>query len=184
VKRMMTVTAVAVLAACGPGDGQQQQRSDGAPPAAGNAVPQAPPAASGTADSARAAGTQTAAASGADGAAVYGRTCVTCHQANGQGMAGAFPPLSNSEYVTGDKNRMIRIVLHGLQGPITVNGQQFNNVMAPWKQLSDAEIAAVISYVRSNFGNNASAVTAQEVAAQRQATASRTGPYTVAELNR
>lgn len=154
------------------------------PPAAGNALGTAAPPAAAPAPAAPAADTSnaTASAGGADGQAVYGRTCVTCHQANGQGMPGAFPPLADSEWVSGDKNRVIRIVLHGLQGPITVKGQQYNNAMTPWKSLSDAEIAAVVSYVRSNFGNNASPVTAQEVAAQRAATASRTTPYTAAEL--
>ena len=68
--------------------------------------------------------------------------------------------------------------------PITVKGANYNGLMTPWKSLSDVEIAAVLTYERSNFQNNSSAVTAAEVAAQRAATASRTTPYTVAELNR
>jgi mono/diheme cytochrome c family protein len=97
-------------------------------------------------------------------------------------MPGSFPPIAGSEIITGDKARLIRLVLHGLQGPITVHGQRYNNVMPPWKSLSDADMAAVLTYVRSNFGNSASAVTPEEVATERSATASRTTMWTASEL--
>ena len=85
--------------------------------------------------------------------------------------------------MNGDADRMIRIVLHGLQGPITVKRQPYNSVMAAWKAvLSDAEIAAVVSYVRTNFGNTASEVSAADVARVRAATSSQVGPYTAATL--
>jgi mono/diheme cytochrome c family protein len=119
-----------------------------------------------------------------DGRAVFARTCATCHQQNGQGMRGAFPPLVGSTYVTGDKARLIKLVLHGLQGPLVAGGQRYNNVMPPWRSLSDAELAAVLSYVRRTFGNNAGPVTAQEVAQQRAATAQRRTMWTVTELQR
>ncbi len=119
------------------------------------------------------------------GQAVFGRTCTTCHQANGQGLPGAFPPLAKSPYATGSKDKLIRLVLNGLTGPVTVAGQHFNGVMPPWKgQLSDAEIAAVLSYVRNSFGNSADSVSASEVQQQRAATASRTSPWTMQELDR
>jgi mono/diheme cytochrome c family protein len=119
-----------------------------------------------------------------DGRAVFGRTCATCHQQNGQGMRGAFPPLAGSPYVNGDKARLIRIVLHGLNGQLVLHEQRYNGVMPPWKSLSDADMAAVLTYVRNNFGNAAGPVTAQEVARQRAATASRKTMMTVAELGR
>jgi mono/diheme cytochrome c family protein len=119
----------------------------------------------------------------ADGAAVFSSRCAACHQATGQGLPGAFPPLAGSEYVLGDGERVVRIVLRGLTGQVSVKGQDFNGAMPAWAdQLSDAEIAAVLTYVRSSFGNAASAVTPDVVAAQRSATASRTAPWTVGEL--
>jgi len=118
----------------------------------------------------------------ADGQAVFLRVCATCHQRNAQGLPGAFPPLAGSPFAAGPAERMIRIVLNGLSGPVEVRGQRFNNVMPPWKTLSDAEIAAVLTYVRSNFGNTGSAVTPEQVAQVRAATASRTTMWTVAEL--
>ena len=179
----LTLPALALaFAACGGSEPHPRDRADAPPPAAGPALADTGKAAAPAAAPAPAtppAGEPTAAA---DGRAVYARTCQTCHQANGAGLPGAFPPLTASEYVNGDKARLIRIVLHGLTGPITVNGQNYNGLMTPWKMLSDAEIAAVLTYERSNFQNNASAVTAAEVAAQRSATASRTTPYTIAEL--
>jgi mono/diheme cytochrome c family protein len=116
------------------------------------------------------------------GAAVFAGTCIACHQSTGLGMPGMFPPLAGSEFVNGDAGRMIRLVMHGLNGPVNVKGAQFNGQMPPWKQLSEAELAAVITYVRSSWGNSAGAVSAADVAAERTATASRTGPWTVAEL--
>jgi mono/diheme cytochrome c family protein len=121
----------------------------------------------------------------ADGHAVYENRCAACHQATGQGLPGAFPPLAGSEFVLGEAERVVRIVLHGLSGPVTVKGQTFNGAMPAWAdQLSDAEIAAVLTYVRSSFGNAAPAVTSDVVAAQRTATASRATPWTAGELGK
>ncbi|MFC4994206.1 c-type cytochrome [Rubritalea tangerina] len=102
----------------------------------------------------------------ADGAKIYA-TCAACHQANGQGLPGAFPPLAESEWVNGPAENLIRIQLRGLMGPITVKGKQYNSVMPPNAAMSDEDIAAVLTYVRSNFGNKASAVTADQVKALR-----------------
>jgi mono/diheme cytochrome c family protein len=118
-----------------------------------------------------------------DGASVFSGHCAACHQATGQGLPGAFPPLAGSEFVLGDAERVVRIVLRGLSGPVTVGGLSFNGAMPAWAdQLSDAEIAVVLTYVRTSFGNTAPAVTADVVAAQRAATASRTAPWTAGEL--
>ena len=103
----------------------------------------------------------------ARGKAAYLGTCSTCHQLEGQGLASVFPPLAGSDYLMADKPRAIRVVLEGLQGPITVNGQPFNNVMPPLANLTDHEIADVLSYVRNSFGNTGDAVTDAEVAKVR-----------------
>lgn len=102
----------------------------------------------------------------ADGAAAYA-TCAACHQANGAGIPGAFPPLAESEWVNGPVENLIRIQLRGLMGPITVKGTAYNSVMPPNAAMSDDEIAAVLTYIRSNFGNTSSAVTADQVKALR-----------------
>ncbi|MFP4092968.1 MAG: c-type cytochrome [Cyclobacteriaceae bacterium] len=101
------------------------------------------------------------------GQTVYNSYCIACHQKDGSGVPGAFPPLKETDWVQGDKEKLISIVLNGLQGPITVNGEQYNNVMTPHNFLSDDEVAAVLTFVRNSFGNNASEVMAEEVAALR-----------------
>ena len=102
----------------------------------------------------------------ADGAKVYA-TCSACHQPTGAGIPGAFPPLAESEWVNGPVENLIRIQLRGLMGPITVKGTTYNSVMPPNATMSDDQIAAVLTYVRSNFGNKSSAVTADQVKALR-----------------
>ncbi len=171
---LMLAAAACGLAACG---GPKQTGQNGQSAGAQNAQVAAAPADTGAPNARQAAA--------ANGQAVFGRTCVTCHQANGQGLAGAFPPLANSPYVNGDKAKLAKLVLNGLTGPVTVDGKRFNGVMPPWKgQLSDAEIAAVLTYVRSNFGNSSGAVTEQEVQQARAATASRNAPWTIQDLDR
>lgn len=103
----------------------------------------------------------------AGGAKVYGVYCGTCHQRNGQGASGRFPPLAGTTWVTGDKKRLINIVLNGLEGPIEVNGEQFNATMPQHRFLGNEEVANVLTYIRQNFGNKASAVTPEEVEAVR-----------------
>ena len=105
-------------------------------------------------------------AGNSNGAKVFANNCATCHGATGQGVPGSFPPLANNPVVTGDPNKVIGIVLNGLHGSITVNGQTYNGQMPPWKgTLSNKEIADVISYIRGSLGNNkASAVTEAQVA--------------------
>ena len=118
-----------------------------------------------------------------DGAAVFSGRCAACHQGTGLGLPGVFPPLAGSEYVNGDPARLARLVLRGLTGPVTVALAQFNGAMPAWAdQLTDAEVAAVLTYVRSQFGNSSGAVTADVVAQARAATASRTAPWTVGDL--
>jgi len=102
----------------------------------------------------------------AQGATIYTANCSGCHAANGAGLAGQFPPLAKNDYVTGDVKAVIHTLNYGLVGKIKVNGADYNGVMPAWKgQLKDAEIAAVITYIRNSWGNKASAVTAAEVTA-------------------
>lgn len=103
-------------------------------------------------------------ASASDGAVVFVTNCASCHQSNGQGVPGAFPPLAGNPVVTGDPSAVIRIVNNGLQGKIVVNGTAYNGMMPSWRgQISDDKIAAVVTYIRSAWGNRAGGVTPQQV---------------------
>lgn len=102
------------------------------------------------------------------GAYIYEIYCGTCHQRNGRGASGRFPPLANISWVKGDKNLLISIVLKGMEGPIEVNEVQYNGTMPQHSFLSDEEVASVLTHIRQNFGNEASAVTVAEVAAVRK----------------
>lgn len=115
------------------------------------------------------------------GETVYTQTCAVCHQANGNGLPPAFPPLAGSEWVTGNPDTVVRIILHGVGGPIDVGGTTFNGVMPPWgPSLSDDQVAAVATYVRSTWGNTAGPVTADQVAKLRAEP--RAQPWTAEEL--
>ena len=102
------------------------------------------------------------------GGKVYSVYCAACHQRNGKGDSQRFPPLGGSDWVTGDKKRLIEVVLKGLEGPIEVNGQSYNNVMPQHSFLKDQEIAEVLTHIRSSFGNTADAVSTDEVAGIRK----------------
>jgi mono/diheme cytochrome c family protein len=97
------------------------------------------------------------------GKIVYMQFCLSCHMENGEGVPGLYHPLSQTKYVLGDKEWLIKNVLLGQQGPIEVKGQHYNNIMTKLDFLRDKQIAEVLTYVRSNFGNSASAVTEEEV---------------------
>ncbi len=118
-----------------------------------------------------------------DAATLYQQTCAACHQANGQGIPAAFPPLDNSPYVTSDNvERLAAIIVYGLQGPIVVNGQTYTSVMAPLgAQRNDAELAKIATYIRSSWSNQAAAVDAAVFAAVREKYGSR-GMFTIEEL--
>jgi nitrite reductase (NO-forming) len=123
------------------------------------------------------------------GQRVYSTVCIACHQPTGLGLPGMFPPLAESDWVTAKKpDRMIRMVLHGFTGPFTLNGKLFNSpapIMPPQGgALSDEQIAGVLTYVRSNFGNKASAVSVDEVKAIREAEKARAAMWTEAELQK
>lgn len=105
----------------------------------------------------------------------YALACITCHMPNGLGLPGTYPPLAGSEWVTGSEERLISIVLHGLKGPVTVKGQTYNAAAMPafgpvagggynW---SDEKIAAVLTYIRHEWGNAAGPITTEKVAELR-----------------
>ena len=127
------------------------------------------------------------AASIARGQAVYMQVCFACHQPTGMGLPPMFPPLASSDWVNARKpDRIIRMVLHGFTGPITLNGKPFTSpaplMPAQGASLSDSQIADVLTFVRSSFGNKASAVTADQVKAIREAEKARTAMWTEAEI--
>lgn len=97
------------------------------------------------------------------GKKVYDSFCLVCHMADGSGVPGMHPPLIQTEWVTGDKNRLIDITLNGMSGKIEVNGETYNSIMPPHSHLTDKQIADVLTYVRQSFGNNASEITVEEV---------------------
>ena len=109
------------------------------------------------------------------GQALFAGTCSTCHQANGEGLEGVFPPLAKSSYLAQDPKRIVDVVLHGLNGPVTVNGKDFNSVMPPMTQLTDDEIAHISTYVLNSWGNPGGRVDKAEVAARRKAAAPAAG---------
>jgi nitrite reductase (NO-forming)/hydroxylamine reductase len=101
------------------------------------------------------------------GSASYGVACGSCHQADGKGLPNAFPPLAGSDYLKADRNRAIRAVLHGLTGKITVNGKPYDSIMPPMTQLSNIEIANVLTYVLNSWGNSGGEIMPAQVAAIR-----------------
>jgi mono/diheme cytochrome c family protein len=105
----------------------------------------------------------TARASIERGKKVYEKTCLACHQANGSGVPGMNPPLKKTKYILGDKKALIGILQNGLDEEIEINGKYFNNPMPAQAQLTDQEMADVLTYARNSFGNSADPVTVAEV---------------------
>jgi mono/diheme cytochrome c family protein len=121
------------------------------------------------------------ASTSADGGAIYASRCASCHQPEGKGVPGAFPPLAGSPWPTGAEEVPVRIVLHGLQGPIDVLGVTYQGAMPAFgAQLGDAEVAAVLTHVRKSFGNTAGPINEAQVAVVRAV--ERATPWTAAEL--
>lgn len=124
-----------------------------------------------------------ATASGPISGPPYQTVCAPCHQLDGQGLPFAFPPLAGSEWMTKDPETPIRIALLGMSGEIQVNGATFNLIMPPPPALSDAQLAEAITYARTNFGNRASAVNAEQVKRVRESLGARATPWTASELS-
>ena len=124
------------------------------------------------------AGSKPVAGAKADGAAVYAASCAACHQATGAGLPGVFPPLAGSEWVNGHDTTAAAILLHGVTGPLTVKGATYNGAMPTFKaQLDDEQIAALLTHLRSQWGNTGAAVSATVVAKVREDTKARSAPY-------
>lgn len=112
----------------------------------------------------------------ANGKQLFTTNCAACHQATGKGLPGVFPPLDGSEWVLGNERTVANILLHGINGEIAVLGNTFKGSMPAFQQLSDAELAAVASYVRAEWSNKAAAIKPDLVEAERKAS-KRTTPF-------
>ena len=131
----------------------------------------APPSSSGTSGGA------------VDGSSLFISNCSSCHGADGSGIRGAFPPLNGSSIVQGDKGTLVKILLHGLQGPITVRGGQYNGTMPAFGNiLSDEQISATLTYIRSMPENTSGGISAGEVNKIRNETSTQQQPWTPNEL--
>jgi mono/diheme cytochrome c family protein len=120
------------------------------------------------------------------GKSLFSANCITCHQATGQGLPGQYPPLAGSEIVLGEAtNRLIAIVLKGLQGPVTIKGENVNNSMQAWEgQYTDAQLSAILTYIRSDWGNNAPPVPPEAVKQMREELKDRKDQWTFAEITK
>jgi mono/diheme cytochrome c family protein len=118
------------------------------------------------------------------GARIYNQNCVACHQASGLGLPGVYPPIVASDWVQDNPERLIKIVLAGLAGPVVVNGNEYNNAMTAFGRLSDQQIAAVLTYIRTDpdYNNNSYIVSEELVAEVRAEYGARTDPWSQAEL--
>jgi mono/diheme cytochrome c family protein len=117
----------------------------------------------------------------AHGAELYATTCAACHQPSGDGEEGKGPRLRGSPFVLGAKERAIRILLHGLEGPLEIDCRTWDMEM-PAFGAPDADLAAVLTYVRREWGHGVETVSPEEVAAVRAATQERMRPWTAPEL--
>jgi mono/diheme cytochrome c family protein len=113
---------------------------------------------------------------GADGQQIYNANCVACHQASGKGLPGVFPPLDGSEWVNGDERVLANIVLHGINGEMSVMGQTYKGAMPSFGHLGDAELAAVLNHVRGAWTNKSVPLKAELIGQERKAT-TRTTPF-------
>jgi mono/diheme cytochrome c family protein len=160
------IVGALTLAACGGGDQGARDTSDATSSAAGTTGGDA------------AGGTASLVATGEQ---KYGQICASCHMANGLGVEGNFPPLAGSEWLLGDPDVPISIVLHGLQGEIQVKGATYNGAMQPWAMLPDEDVAAILTYARQAWGNGAGPVTPAQVKAIRDKAGNRAA-WTADEL--
>ncbi len=106
------------------------------------------------------------AASLAAGKALYAQNCLACHQADGAGVERMNAPLTKTSWVLGDKTRLVKVLLNGMQG-VDIDDEVYTNVMPAFAQLSDQQLADVLTYIRNSFGNKATAVSSAEVKAVR-----------------
>lgn len=117
-------------------------------------------------------------------------TCATCHQVNGMGVPGTYPPLAASDWVTGSEERLVRVLLHGLGGPIDVNGTTYNGAMPAFGRVpgggynwNEEKVSQVLTYIRQEWGNKAAPITKEKVAEVLAAEKARSKPWTQGELD-
>jgi mono/diheme cytochrome c family protein len=118
------------------------------------------------------------------GKMIYAGLCAACHQPTGLGMEGLAPPLMDSDWVTGPSDRPIKIILHGMSGPIQVSGRTWTLEMPPLPQFTDEDIASVLTYIRREWEHTAGPVSPNDVAKIRQQHPGRTKAWTAAEMNK
>ena len=116
------------------------------------------------------------------GERLYGAVCASCHQKDGRGQPGTAPPLDGTEWVLGDEERLIKVMLHGLGGEVVIDGVVWNGDMPRSAARSDEQVASILTYVRRSFGNEAPPVAPDAVKAIRDATSTRVDPWTAEEL--
>lgn len=118
------------------------------------------------------------------GKRVYSQNCVACHQSSGLGLPGVYPTVNGSDWVKDNPERLIKVVLAGMAGPVTVNGNEYNNAMTAFNRLSDQHVAAVLTYIRTDaaFNNSSHPVTPELVASVRAEYGARSEPWTQVEL--
>jgi mono/diheme cytochrome c family protein len=102
-----------------------------------------------------------------EGQQLYNKYCMACHQSDGKGASGRFPPLNKTDWVIGNKERLVHLMLNGMEGPIEVNGENYNGIMPQHSFLKDNEIAEVLSYIRTHFGNTSNSISTEEVTKYR-----------------
>jgi mono/diheme cytochrome c family protein len=103
------------------------------------------------------------------GRKVYDRVCLVCHQSDGSGVPMMYPPIIESEYISGNTDSLILLILEGMSGPVVIKGEEYNSIMPPYKDiLDDQEIADLINYLRTSFGNSGEMIKPGQVAAIRE----------------
>ena len=112
----------------------------------------------------------------AAGRLLFAGTCSTCHQPNGEGLPGVFPPLAKSDFIAAEPKRVANIMLHGLHGKVTVNGKDYDSVMPPMSQLTDDEVANIGTYVLNSWGNPGGEITRDDAKKARAAAPAEAGP--------
>lgn len=117
------------------------------------------------------------------GLLVYQAQCASCHQNNGEGVKGSVPSLVGVDWVTAEKPRLIRLMLHGVEGAMTVKNERYDSVMQSFAQLDDQDLADVLTFIRKSWGNNAAEITPAEVRTLRLYHRDRNKPWTPEELN-